>query len=257
MMFFIIKKVLAFSLLPPGLFVVLLLAVGIYLLLRSNKAVGILLLSLSIFIYLLSIEPVKDKLLLPLEDMYPTFTNNDNISKSLIVVLGGGVYDRSPENGFKASVMPEPLKRLMYAYLLFKHRNADILVSGGRVFKSSDILSESEAMRDMLLELGVDRNRIILDTKSLDTYENIFNAKNIVQNSVYDKVILVTSAYHMPRVMFLSEKVGLDAIPAPTDFKTDRTEYSFDSFFPKMGYLYDSYKALHEYLGLLFYKMKY
>ncbi|UOD33855.1 YdcF family protein [Deferribacteraceae bacterium V6Fe1] len=257
MIFFVIKKVLSFSLLPPGLFVVLLLVAGVYLLLRKNKALGILLLCLSTSIYLLSIEPVKDRLLLPLEDMYPTFTSNDNISKSLIVVLGGGVYDRSPENGLKASVMPEPLKRLIYAYLLFKHNNADILVSGGRVFKSSEILSEAEAMRDMLLELGVERDRVILDTKSLDTYENILNTKSIVQNNDYDRVIIVTSAYHMPRAMFLSQKVGLVAIPAPTDFKTDRTEYSFDSFLPKMGYLYDSYKALHEYLGLLFYKIKF
>ncbi|MCB4205500.1 YdcF family protein [Deferribacterales bacterium Es71-Z0220] len=257
MIFFAIKKILSFLLLPPGLFVVLLLVVGVYLLLRKNKPVGVLLLILSTLIYLLSIEPVKDRLLLPLEDMHPVFTSSDNISKSLIVVLGGGVYDKSPDNDLKASVMPDPLKRLIYAYFLFKDNNADILVSGGRVFKSSEIQSEAEAMRDVLLRLGVDRDRIILDTNSLDTYENILNTKSIVLNNDYDRVIIVTSAYHMPRAMFLSQKAGLDAIPAPTDFKTDRTGYSFDSFLPKMGYLYESYKALHEYLGLLFYKIKY
>jgi uncharacterized SAM-binding protein YcdF (DUF218 family) len=255
--FFVLKKLISHIILPPGLFVVILLLAGLFFLMRKEKLSGLILVFIGLFIYLLSIEPVKDFFILPLEDKYKPYNENESCDKSLIVVLGGGIYDRSPDNNLKATLMPDALKRLIYGYSIFKKCGGEIAVTGGRVFKDTDILSEAETMRDMLLLLGVENKEIIMDTESLDTFENIKNLTGMIDKKMYPKIILVTSAYHMPRAVMLAEKMNLKVIPAPTDYKTDRTGYDFDSFLPKMSYLEETYKALHEHIGILFYSLKF
>ncbi|KAA0257368.1 YdcF family protein [Deferribacter autotrophicus] len=274
-MTFVISKLFTYFLLPPGVFILLLLIISISLshilkLLKNFKGYSIynklnkhiklirLFSIISIFtIYLLSIEPTKDFLLLPLENSYPPLNFNTIKNADIIIVLGGGSYDRSPDEHFHASVKPDPFKRLIYAYYIHKTTNLPILVSGGRVFKSERIESEANAMKRVLIKLGVSEFMIFTDTKSKNTYENAFFCKKIMSKLKIKNAILVTSAYHMKRAVLSFKKVNVKVIPAPTDYKTDRTGYNFDSFMPKMSYLYDTWCALHEYIGLIYYSFKY
>jgi len=70
-------------------------------------------------------------------------------------------------------------------------------------------------------------------------------------------VFLVTSANHMPRSVWCFEQQGFNVIPAPTDYLTTQKTYDLRSFLPRWNVLSDSGTALHEYLGYIWYKIKY
>ncbi|MFN3947749.1 MAG: YdcF family protein, partial [Aquificaceae bacterium] len=113
-----------------------------------------------------------------------------------------------------------------------------------------------EIMKQLLEELGVERKSILTDTKSTNTYENALYVKEMCEKKGFKKPILITSAYHMPRAVKAYQKVGLEVLPYPTDFKQDK-RYNLYSFIPRMSVLHDSYKAIREYLGSLAYDLFY
>ncbi len=233
---FLIKKLLSNLILPPGLFILVFLTVA--LLERKRRATYYICVISAILLYLLSIEPVKDALLTPLEKKYPV---PKKFSADVIVVLGGGSYS-------SGVLKEDSMKRLLTGTLLHRETGLPIILSGG-----ASLLPDAEIMKSFLLDLGVDRKSIITEVESRDTKENAMFVKRICKDRGYRRIVLVTSAYHMPRAVLSFEKEGMDVIPYPTDFKRDM-RYNLFSFLPKMGVLDDSIKALREYLGTLVYE---
>ena len=234
---FFLKKLITFLVLPPGTFILAFLLVG--LLSKKNKIVRVISFGSALLIYILSIEPTKDLLYKPLETAYPIPFNPDG---DAIVVLGGGAYNTGV-------LKEDSTKRLLTGFIIHKQTGLPIILSGGAPMSA---LPEAEVMKSLLLSLGVDKGSIYTETKSRDTEGNAKEVKLLCERLRCKKVILVTSAYHMKRSVLSFEQVGLNVIPYPTDFKRDLS-YNLYSFMPKMGVLADSYKALREYLGLLWY----
>lgn len=71
------------------------------------------------------------------------------------------------------------------------------------MFKNSIVQSEAEVMAKILNELKIHEEVIFLDDKSLDTFENAKNIAAMVQEKDFKNIVLVTSAYHMPRSVIL------------------------------------------------------
>jgi uncharacterized SAM-binding protein YcdF (DUF218 family) len=59
----------------------------------------------------------------------------------------------------------------------------------------------------------------------------------------------------MPRAVLSFRKEGLSVLPAPTDYKANRSPYTIADFLPTSEAFANSYKALHEYLGLVGYSL--
>ena len=122
---------------------------------------------------------------------------------------------------------------------------------GGAGFGST---IESKVMEETAVSLGVNRQDILIDTNSKDTKDQAIVAKKLVGN---EQFVIVTSAAHMPRVMALFQKQGLTPIPAPTDFRFKKREgISPGLFFPNAGELWKSEREIHEYLGLIWAKLR-
>ncbi len=79
----------------------------------------------------------------------------------------------------------------------------------------------------------------------------------ILQPLAIEKIILVTHAFHMPRALNEFKRVGFDALPAPTAFFSNQEKLSIFSFIPSAQALTVSSFILHEYLGLLWYRLRY
>ena len=93
-----------------------------------------------------------------------------------------------------------------------------------------------------------------METNSRNTWENARETMKLG----YEKVVLVTSAYHIKRSVYCFNRQGVSVIAAPTDYKCDRGyNYDFFSFLPSISCLNNSYLALHEYVGLLIYRIIY
>jgi uncharacterized SAM-binding protein YcdF (DUF218 family) len=108
-------------------------------------------------------------------------------------------------------------------------------------------------MKKLSLFLDVPEERIILECGSRDTYEEAKEIKKLLGDQ---KFLLVTSAFHMPRSMNIFKKLGLNAIPAPGDFRAQgRAQLTVKDFFP-WG-MEEANFAATEYLGMLFYRIFY
>ncbi|MDF2613795.1 MAG: putative rane protein [Clostridia bacterium] len=116
-----------------------------------------------------------------------------------ILVLGAYVKP----NGMPSAMLKD---RLSMAYEIFEADKASkFLLSGDHGTKSYD---EVNSMRDYIQEKGVDKKLIFLDHAGFSTYESIYRARDIFEAN---KIIIVTQGYHLPRALYLAEKMGIEA----------------------------------------------
>ncbi len=252
----LLKKIISSFILPPGIFILILFPI---LLINKKRVLKFLIITVSILIYLTSIEPFSDLLIKPLEDYVSPYNLSGKVD--VIAVLGGGTFSNSPDkiainDNVKSSLYPDSFKRLYYTFKIYKKLNIPIIVSGGKIFKNN-IDSESSVMKEVLISMGVPPDGIICDEKSKNTYENLLNIKKIMDSHNYINVLIVTSAYHMKRVILISRKLNIKFIAAPTDYLTDRAGYNFTSYLPRAFNILKSSIALKEYVGIIFYNLRY
>jgi uncharacterized SAM-binding protein YcdF (DUF218 family) len=251
---FILKKILSslFQPLPLGLEII---ACGLMLLkfTRHQRWGRVVTTAGFLIIVLLSLEPVSDHILRPLEHQYPPFMceeTGEGITPLFrqvpwIVVLGGGAQD-DPEIPVNSRLGLESLARLAEAVRLYrKLPGVRLILSGGALFGLSP---EADALAETALIMGVPAQDLLLERRSRDTEEQALLIRPLVGNAPF---LLVTSAYHMPRAIALFRKQGMVPIPAPAAFMARTFQWMHPaSYVPNASSLQNTERAFHEYLGL-------
>ncbi|MGL5877118.1 MAG: YdcF family protein [Xenococcaceae cyanobacterium] len=263
MNFLFFSKLLPLFLYPLG-FTCLLLAIALFLSLRRKRSRW---LPLPIFLALLVLwlsgnAWTTNYLVKSLE--WQNLPPTEIPTADAIVLLGGAT--RSPE---EPRQMPEVLEagdRVIYAAKLYKDNKAPtIVISGGRIEWKGGGAPESTDIARLLEFMGVPTDAIVEEPDSLNTYENAVNVSKILQQKKIDRVLLVTSAIHMPRSLLIFKHQGIEAIPAPTDFLISKQELSelgstnegrILYLLPDTEKLHQTTQALKEYIGLLVYRLK-
>lgn len=179
-----------------------------------------------------------------------------------IVILGGAT--RSPEPPRPWVEVNEAGDRLLYGAKLYRQGKAPVVIlSGGRLHWQGSGPSESEDMAALLEPMGVPASAILQDPTSLNTRENAVNVKRILEEKGIRQILLVTSALHMPRSVLIFKRLGIDPIPAPTDFLTDDLSETATGWqdvvlnlFPDAESLYLSSRTLKEYIGIFIYRLR-
>jgi len=247
-----VSKLFTALILPPGCIIIGLI-IMILTLPKKSKWRPI---PLIVVLYALSIQPVSDFFLLPLENAYPPVTENEEIKNNelndiqAVVVLGAGSVMLSPEAEGHDALSSDALKRAVYGFELGGAHKLPLIYSGGKVF---DYGQESEAETAGRLYQSLSfKEKFTAESESRNTWDN---AAKVAKLEI-KKAILVTSAYHMKRAVYCFEKNRVNVIPAPTDYKCDRSRrYDFLSYLPSISSLQGCYTALHEYIGLFIYKI--
>lgn len=183
----------------------------------------------------------------------------------VIVVLGGGTNSANyPRQLVEVNGAGD---RILYAYWLYQHGAAThILLSGGNIDWLNADNQPAEDMATLLEMLGVPRESLWLEKDSLNTYENAHLSHSILESKNIHRLILVTSAIHMPRSVRLFEKQGFEILPAPTDFTVTETNWEalahprletiLVNLIPSDENLSLTTNALKEYLGILIYSIR-
>ena len=255
-MLIILSKILVVPFYPVGL-AVLLLAAGVIALYRGSVKPGrALVLGAGVVLYLFSIEPVSYFLVRSLEKQYNP--SRSFPPASAVVLLTGGEVAKAPPRLYDE--VNGAGDRILYSARLMKQRAAPrLLVTGGNIdFLRSIQGSEAEASFRLLTELfGVDSSLILLEKRARNTYENGVYTKAMLDSlKIPPVVILVTSAMHMPRSVAIFTKLGFTVYPAPTDYLEDAQGRSKPTdFLPSAEALYTATGALHEYYGIVAYKL--
>jgi uncharacterized SAM-binding protein YcdF (DUF218 family) len=148
--------------------------------------------------------------------------------------------------------------RLLYGAQLYRQGEAPaVILSGGRVPWMKDLPPMSQSMAEVAELLGVPKSAIIQEPDSANTYENAVDVKAILKARHIGRVLLVTSAMHMPRALALFKHQGIDAIAAPCDFTLRSGGRNWRGvligLIPDVGSLNTTSLALREFLGLAVY----
>lgn len=181
-----------------------------------------------------------------------------------IVVLGGATKSPSPPR--MMADLSEQGDRVIYAAQLYRQNKAPLIVlSGGRIDWRGSGSPESADMANILTSLGIPAEALIQEPDSLNTYQNAVNVNKILENRRIGKVLLVTSALHMPRSLKIFQRQGINVIPAPTDFLVSEGDLQELGNTPKaaiLNLLPDTYNlhlftyALKEYVGSFIYWLR-
>lgn len=254
MSWFITNFIAAF-LLPP-LSLLLLLALGIFLLYRRRKLAKPLLLAAFGLLWLASTPYVADSALRLLEAhtaaLGSTHPDGPHQTADAIVILGGGTYFHAPEYAGQDTVGEATLVRLRYGAKLQRGTGKPILVTGGKPLGNS--VSEAQQMRASL-EQDFQVPVRWTEGASDNTFENARYSFQTLQKAGIGRIFLVTHAWHMSRAADVFRRVGFEVVEAPTAFTT-RYRIDLFAFLPSAGSLYNSRIFVHEVIGLLWYRVR-
>ena len=167
-----------------------------------------------------------------------------------IVVLGGGLIVDSPEYGADVPV-PEALARLRYAAQLARDSRLPVLLAGGNPYGVQ--MAEAHAMASALRELVLEPRWV--ETGSLTTAENAAGAYALLAPERRLRIVLVTSAWHMPRAERAFRRAGFEVVPGPTSY-APRVPLRAADFLPSAWGLGQTRTALWEMLGLAWYRLR-
>jgi len=192
-------------------------------------------------------------LIRPLEAMTPTLTAPNAAGAQAIVVLGGGRRRDAPEYGGQDVPLPTVLARLRYAVRLHRQTGLPMLVTGGSPEINTD--AEAELMARVLRDDFKAPARWV-EGNSDNTAQNALYSAAILRQAGVSHILLVTDAVHMPRAERVFAQTGLVVTAAPTSYLGHSALSSAD-FIPGGGALRYSHYAMHEWIGLLWYRVAY
>jgi uncharacterized SAM-binding protein YcdF (DUF218 family) len=250
----IVTKTIAALLLPPGGIILLLVAALVMYRRRARAAAGLVGVATAL-LYALSVGPMSGWLMAPLEHTAVLSDSNPRLAdRQAIVVLGGGRRSHAPEYGGE-TVSALTLERLRYGARLHRQLNLPLAVTGGVV--SGDGQPEARLMARTLREDFAVPVRWV-EIRSRNTRENAVFTHALLAAEGVVRIVLVSHAVHLPRAGRMFRDQGFDVLLAPTAFYTGAPgEIDFSDWIPSTGALRQSWYALHEYLGLVWYWLRY
>lgn len=261
-MFLFLSKLLPVFLYPLGLSCVLLLMA--LLISWKRPRLATIPVALALVILLLGSNAwVSETLVKSLE--WQNIPQGELPSAQAIVILGGSTGSASSPRPMVE--INENGDRVLYGAKLYRDRKAPIVIpAGGRIDWIDGGTPESEDMATLLEMMGVAAEDIIEEPDSLNTYQNAVNVKRILDEQGINRVLLVTSARHMPRSLLVFKNQGIEAIPAPADFLVVQTQEDEDKpmttqkivlrFLPNTERLHNTTKAIKEYIGIVVYRLR-
>ena len=177
--------------------------------------------------------------------------DTDFSAAQAIVVLGGDIQhgngrDRPDTLGVLS------LERVVLAAQAYRRLHLPVAVSGGRVGRSRE--SEGALMREALerdFAVPVAWN----EDQSRTTWQNALFTARLLRKAQVATVIVVTQAWHLPRALWSFERAGIKALPWPAP-RTNRRYRRFDAYLPSIDALHKTTFALHELIGLAYYRLR-
>ena len=251
------------SLIPPSLFI-LLTSIGLALAWRWTR-LGLVIATVGgALLYLASMPVVADNLIGYVRDLGPEMPIlSSNAPPGAIIVLSADSR-KSDNPGRPYTVGPATLERLAEAARTARRLGLPVLVSGGP--PGGEV---SESLAGMMSEVLQDDFQVPVrwsEDRSSNTYENAAFSAEILRQAGVSSALLITHCRDMARALWSFYAVGYPVMPAICGRQKDVSQrqpedeassLSMGSFFPRVGALLVSDRALHELIGLAWYRYHY
>lgn len=239
---------------PLPLFWVSIFFIIFFRLLKKKKTANRLTWIAIAWLFLISTPFLPDALLKPIENKYPSLTKTtlERIKKPTnILVLGAGFVNDlklNPNDQLAETALSRLAEGIRISQIL---PNSKLITSG---FGNREETTSAEVMAKTSILLGVDSARLFIQEKPTKTLEEAMEYQRLFADTC--QLIVVTSAIHMPRSMYLFQKAGLNPIAAPTNHLVKKSEQPNPYYgMPSSDNIKKMEAAIHEYVGLLWYKL--
>jgi uncharacterized SAM-binding protein YcdF (DUF218 family) len=249
-MFFTLQKLVWYLAMPPSS-PILLMLFGLFVARKRRKTGMALVIAGLGTLYLLSLDPVANLLLRPLENAAPPLQKLP-AAVDAVVVPGGGSVDLAPI-GAPSVPNAETWTRLIKGIEIARKLNVPLVLTGGNGEPFAARLNDADVMAEAAYGLGMPREQVIVENSSRNTLENSLAVRSIIKG---DRIILATSAYYMKRAMLLFGKRGFTVIPAPTYQLCQIRKTNVFTLIPGAENLARSNTAFAEWLSLGWWKLR-
>ncbi|MDI9401062.1 MAG: YdcF family protein [Limisphaerales bacterium] len=196
----------------------LLILVGVYLLSsKKNRKLGFFCLSLSLFMTLTGAYPLPAILLGSLEKPYQNVRLEELPRCDVVLLLGGG-QSYSEHLPFHVE-LNEAGDRVIGAFEAMRQQKADTLVtSSGYFHRNGEKIAHSYSLTNWIAGWNLFEEQVISLGPRKNTWDEAITFKKLAQEHGWQKIMLVTSAFHMRRSVVTFEKMGFEVVPYPVDF---------------------------------------
>ncbi len=258
---FLLKKILGNALMPLSLVLLLQLLALALLVRRKTRAAASASITGLVLLVVACNEGVGDRLTFSLESRHPPIylTADDRLpapysEARYIAVLGGGHY-LDPRLSALGRLSASSLSRLVEAVRLARLLPEARLITCGPCPNDDPYLeSHASVLARAAVELGIDPARITQLPDGRDTHDEALEIRALVNDA---PVLLVTSAWHMPRALGLARTAGVDATPAPADYSIAPIGNPPSGWFRFSVFgLERTTQGLREYLGLAWTRLR-
>jgi uncharacterized SAM-binding protein YcdF (DUF218 family) len=249
-MFFVPQKIIWFLIVPPASLLLLIL-VGMLVMNRHRQTGRVLVLAGLSLLYLLSLGPVADAILRPLERPTPPL-REEKLVADAVVVPGGGSVDLEWMHG-GAVPNAETLSRLVTGVRLAQKLHVPLVLCGGNGEPFATKVRDADVMEVAALEMGMNRRQMIVENESRNTLENSHAVRKLVRG---DSIILATSAYYMRRARAMFEKRGFTVIPAATYYLAQTRRHTASILIPGASHLARSATGIAEWMGMAWWSLR-
>jgi len=233
----------------PLFFIILIISLGIILKSKKISFVGIL-----IFL-ICSLPIVSDNLIYYLEKDYQPINISTIEDADAIVVLSGMTIPIKKNNDLIYE-FNDSIDRILAGIKLIKKNKAPYLIlTRGKVPWSTG-KPEGEVLLNFALDFEIKKQKMILTENVQNTDQEAKAVKKLFPNKD-QKIILVTSAFHMTRAIKVFQAVGVDVVPFPVDFQTSDKKFTLIDLIPQALAFNNTSHFIREMQGRLYYQLKY
>ena len=202
-----------------------------------------------------SLPVVSDKLVAYLESDYQLSKPSNITSTDAIVVLSGMIKTINSKDGLDYE-FGEASDRIFAGINLFKEKKAPKLILTLGKLPWSVGIPEGEHLKEIAIINGISEKNILLTENVENTDQEAKAIKKLLSEDKH-KVLLVTSAFHMPRAQIVFEAAGINVVPFPVDFQKGLSKITFMSFTPSANALSGTSFFVREMIGRIYYNLKY
>lgn len=195
-----------------------------------------------VLVVIFALLPTAAWLMKPLETRFPIPPAFDRVD-GIVVLAGSEIVTLSELYGQpQLDAMGDRLTTFLT--LAARYPEARLVHSGSR--------EEAAVARGVILGIGTPPDRVRFEEDSRNTCESAAATRALVSPAPSERWLLVTSAFHLPRAVACFRAVGWNVVPYPADFQRGPDRW----YFGLVGNLNDSDLASHEWLGLVYYRLR-
>ena len=202
-----------------------------------------------------SLPIISSKLISYLEKDY-ILQNISNIDKADAIVVLSGMLKTIKFNNKLEYEFNEKVDRILSGIDLFKNDKAPLLILTRGKYPWLVGVPEGEYLKNFAMKFGIPEESIFLTDSVQNTHQEAKSVKKLL-NSNEAKIILVTSAFHMPRAKKVFESYNIKVIPFAVDFINTHSKLTIIDFIPSASSFLATSVFVREMIGRLYYSLKY